>query len=120
VDNLDGAWRYHSSSLDHVVSSRTKQRLLKNVPTWVPIFLNRPLVFIGCGLSSQEWPLWWLLRRRGENSCPPTLYLTVGTAEVPAHFSLLPGMKTIAFDSHDGLWSSLLRWLSDSKEEGHA
>lgn len=35
--------------------------------TWVAEFLYRPLVIAGCGLSSDETGLWWLLVQRARN-----------------------------------------------------
>jgi hypothetical protein len=34
---------------------------------WVWLLLNTPVVFLGCGLSWDEWPLWWLLHQRARN-----------------------------------------------------
>jgi hypothetical protein len=31
---------------------------------WVWLFISAPVVFLGCGLSSDEWPMWWLLHQR--------------------------------------------------------
>jgi hypothetical protein len=71
---------------------------------------------VGCGLLPDEWPLWWLLRTRGFKRRPetPTFYITVRKPDdkSPPHFNLLPGMKIIAFTSHQELWDTFLGWIS--------
>lgn len=41
--------------------------------TWLDVLLASPLVFVGCGLSADEWPLWWALHQRDRNlaRCAP-------------------------------------------------
>ena len=116
VGASDGSWRYRASSLSHLAEPKAKSALLRKTPAWVPLFLSRPLMFIGCGLTLQEWPLWWLLRRRAEIGAPPALCLAIGTGGVPTHLRGLPEVRTIMFGSPGELWSSLLSWLSTDAE----
>lgn len=112
LEGDSGAWRYHSSSLKHLSRPKQKQRLLQQLPSWVPLFLERPLVFIGCGLSTEEWPLWWLLRRRSENGAPPAVCLMFGKDDDFQHLRSLPEVRVITFESPNKLWSVLFGWLN--------
>jgi hypothetical protein len=108
----DGTWRYHKRSLSHLAEPKAKSALLRKTPAWVPLFLSRPLMFIGCGLSLQEWPLWWLLRRRAEIGAPPALCLAIGAGGAPTHLRGLPEVRTITFGSPGELWSAFLSLIS--------
>ena len=114
VDRRDGSWRYHSSQVEHVADPKAKAKLLRETAAWVPLFFKRPLVFIGCGLSLQEWPLWWMLRRRFEKGYPPAFCLAIGN-EIPPHLRGLPELRTIMFDTPQALWSTLFSWLKDDE-----
>jgi hypothetical protein len=112
MGGYDGAWRYRASSLKHMPTAGTKGRLLRRTPNWVSLFLERPLVFVGCGLSPQEWALWWLLRRRSELGAPPAICLTIGQAAAPPHLRDIPELRAIAFDTPAELWRAFLSWVT--------
>jgi hypothetical protein len=119
VFGRDGAWRYRASSLKHLVDPKSKARLLRETPAWVPLFLSRPLLFIGCGLSPQEWPLWWLLRHRLRVGAPPAVCLAISNSGVPRHLKFAPEVQTIVFSTPTELWSTFLAALSaDSGPNG--
>jgi hypothetical protein len=112
VFGRDGAWRYHSSSRQHLADAEVKANLLHEAPAWVPLFLTRPLLFIGCGLSPQEWPLWWLLRHRLKRGTAPAVCLAISSSGIPPHLRSLPEVRTIAFDHPNDLWATFLGALS--------
>ena len=77
-----------------------------------------PLLFVGCGLGSDEFPLWWSLHQRARNQArlppdqrQPAVVLTVRPCDGgnPApHLEGGPaGVSTVLFDSWSDLWS----WL---------
>jgi hypothetical protein len=107
-----GDWRYRTSSLPHLVQPNVKARLLRETPAWVPLFLTRPLLFIGCGLSPQEWPLWWLLRHRRKMGAAPALCLAISSSGIPLHLRALPEVETIVFDTPADLWAAFLGALA--------
>lgn len=109
---LDDSWRYKPNSRQ-VKSTNDQTR--RNAPTWFDLILHRPLVFVGCGLLADEWPLWWLLRTRGfKRQAPPTYYITIRKpgAASPPHFNLLSSMRVVAFESPQELWDTFLGWIS--------
>jgi hypothetical protein len=112
VHGQDGSWRYRASSLSHLAEPKAKAALIRDTPAWVPLFLSRPLVFIGCGLSPQEWPLWWLLRHRRKMKAPSAFYLAFSSSGVPAHLQSVPEVRTILFDTPADLWANFLGGLS--------
>jgi hypothetical protein len=112
VLGLSGEWRYRSSSLRYLPDPESKTKLLVDSPAWVPLFLTRPLLFIGCGLSPQEWPLWWLLRYRLKMGAAPALCLAISSSGVPPHLRSRPEVQTIAFDNPSDLWAAFLRALT--------
>lgn len=110
---LGNSWRYKPNSLQ--VNPSTHKGSHCDAPTWFDLILHRPLVFVGCGLLADEWPLWWLLRTRGfKHRSPPTYYVAIRKPgdESPAHFNLLPGMRIVSFESPQELWDTFLSWLS--------
>jgi hypothetical protein len=116
VMGLDGTWRYRSSSLRHLADPDTKAKLLDETPHWVPLFFQRPLLFIGCGLAPQEWPLWWLLRRRLSLGAPPAVCLAISNNGVPSHLRSVPEIHTIVFEDPAALWASFLAALAPDAE----
>ena len=80
-------------------------------PKWTDPFLDRTLVFIGCGLSFDEWPLWSGLRGRAGQAArrrKPAYFLTA-SALAPDHASALAdhGLTLISFPSYDHLWDEV-------------
>jgi hypothetical protein len=79
--------------------------------TWPAIFLTCPLMFIGCSLAWDEWPLWWLMHQRARihahfpaRERPATICLCVG--KLPENLQGQPaGLEVVQFSSFDGLWA---------------
>jgi len=70
------------------------------------ILLGAPLVFIGCGLAADEWPLWWLLHQRARNCGPAaeTWMLSTKGSTAPHLAGSPSGVNVVEFDSHQKLW----------------
>lgn len=111
LGGVDAAWRYRLTSQTVLPDARVKELAIREAPSWLPAALTRPLLFIGCGLSLQEWALWWLLRRRMESGAAPALFLTIGDA-TPPHLRGRREVHVVRFDSPERLWSSFLQWIS--------
>ena len=88
------------------------------VTEWFDLLMAAPLVFIGCSLAPDEWPLWWLLHQRARNAvhfprdkCPETYILVVcdgKTVPRPHHLRGSPcGLEVVEFPSFDALWAFL-------------
>lgn len=76
--------------------------------SWVEVFLERPLLFIGVGLSPDEWSLWWLLHLRADQTtATPAYYAHVGSLDARLRHILptLAGLEPVRFRSCDDLWS---------------
>lgn len=43
------------------------RELPHNKLNWLWLGMSSPIVFLGCGLSSDEWPLWWFLIQRSRH-----------------------------------------------------
>ena len=99
------------------------------VLSWLDVFLMSPLVFVGCGLSPDEFPLWWALHQRARNQLRvpsdrqmPAVVLWAGEpglAKKPpedkdmkdplGHLRGGPaGVCTVLFESHADLWDCFL------------
>lgn len=81
----------------------------ESAPTWVRVFLWRPLVFIGVGLSPDEWSLWWLLQLRDDEDRSPAYYAHVGSLDAALRHELemIAGVEPVRFGSYDELWSRI-------------
>lgn len=89
--------------------------------SWLETSLDAPLLFLGCGLSTDEWPLWWFLHQRARNHArlspkqrPPTFVLLKATNrdEVPAHLACSPaGVTLLTATEHDACWERLYEAL---------
>jgi hypothetical protein len=75
-------------------------------PSWVEIFMTRPLLFLGCGLSRDEWSLWWLLQQRAAHPTSEPAYFAFVGDLVDSVKCLGParGLVPVEFSSHDRLW----------------
>ena len=69
--------------------------------TWLALALTAPLLLLGCGMTSDEWPLWWLLHQRVRNLAQQPL------AERDPVFLLW----NVASAAHDESQKSMTRWL---------
>lgn len=114
LGETDDQWRYKRSWLQ---SDDYGIKEVSEAGTWVHRFLSRPLVFIGCGLSRDEWPLWSLLRER-DLVCPDqvVMYLTAGreTEEERNLLRLNPllQVKVVRFPSFAELWTTVRETLA--------
>jgi hypothetical protein len=99
-------------------TSRAVYRRPFDALSWLDVFMMSPLLFVGCGLGSDEFPLWWSLHQRARNQArlppdqrQPAVVLTVRPCDGgnPApHLEGGPaGVSTVLFDSWSDLWS----WL---------
>lgn len=82
-----------------------------SVPRWTDAFRTRPLVFIGVGLSFDEWPLWSMLARRAalpRRQRTPAYYVT-GSAVAPEHAGALAnhGVQVLSFPSFVEMWDGI-------------
>lgn len=84
--------------------------------TWMDLFTNSDLVFVGLGFDRAEFDLWWALHQRARNLAkvppsrrPRTLVLLT---DVKPHLATGPaGIVPVRFDSWDEAWSAVLgRW----------
>ena len=94
--------------------------------SWVNIFKSAPLLFIGCSLLPDEWPLWYLLNQRARQTAfldqkgspdnrPETIVLSAGSNR-PMHLSNEPEyIKNIHFKSYDAMWETLIRFFEENR-----
>jgi hypothetical protein len=116
LHHLDNSWRYKPNS-KQVKTETGEVKTPADAATWLDLMLQRPLVFVGCGLSADEWPLWWVLRERGGrgSNAAPTYWLAIQDKKMgstPPHFSLLPSLRVVSFGSPEQLWDVLSSWIS--------
>jgi hypothetical protein len=116
LHGFDNSWRFKPNSRQ--VAVRTEKFVRGTASSWVDLFLTRPLLFVGCGLSADEWPLWWLLRQRAlkPRISAQTYYVSIKAPHSvsPPHFQLLPNIQMLLFDSVQELWEGLLGAISKS------
>lgn len=85
---------------------------------WVELLMVSPLVIIGCGLSWQEWGIWWALNQRqrnfsriAQNDSPPVFYLKSREKEKANkdNFSIvdIPWIKTVELEDWNSCWELL-------------
>jgi hypothetical protein len=90
--------------------------------SWATVLLGSPILFLGVGLSLEEWPLWWLLHRRSRLHArlPPTerpgtwtVLARGGPGEppIPPHLLGRPaGLEVVDVADHPAVWT-LVRGL---------
>jgi hypothetical protein len=93
------------------------QTVLDYGASWIDAFLERDVVFIGCGLSLDEWPLWSMIRRRAVGSHaalgtarPGLFYVRAGPPrpqDVPPHVLQRHQIQVLAFSSFDDMWTAI-------------
>lgn len=92
---------------------------------WVEAALGSPLLFVGCGLSSDEWPLWWVLHQRARNHARAASTQALDSAanscfvmcagEVPEHLRAKPaGIRIVRAKTHRLCWAKLQKTLKAS------
>ena len=115
------AWLEHRRAEGPVTKDgKAATRLLYRQPfralSWLDVWMMSPLLFIGCGLGDEEFPLWWALHQRARNQTrlteaqrQPAVVLTVGSPEgddATRHLAGGPaGVSTVFFESWDALWA---------------
>ncbi|MFK8036928.1 MAG: hypothetical protein AB8B74_01460 [Crocinitomicaceae bacterium] len=94
--------------------------------SWVNIFKSAPLLFIGCSLLPDEWPLWYLLNQRARQTAfldqkgspddrPETIVLTAGKTR-PIHLLNHPEyIVNIHFESYDKMWKTVTDFFENGK-----
>ena len=120
-DEQAHGWMEHRRAIGPFLDSgalarRMAYRRPHQALSWLDVFLMSPLLFIGVGLGSDEFPLWWALHQRARNMArqpvdarAPAVLLTV--SDDPVHSAQLDhlrggpsGLCTVVFDSWDELW----------------
>lgn len=111
-------WRVKKSAEEaYATSPAYDNKILK----WTKCFLTRDLVFIGCGLSSDEWALWWMIRsrvtsiRRSTVSAPRIYFVGVNLSTVDSALKQdfdSHGIIPVDFASHDEMWRAICRATS--------
>jgi hypothetical protein len=78
----------------------------EGMDSWVDVFLRRPLVFLGSGLSGDEWSIWWLLQARFQSGRPPAAFFAhAGRLDRGmAALCRASGLTPVRFRSFDHLW----------------
>lgn len=87
---------------------------------WVELLMVSPLVIIGCGLSWQEWGIWWALNQRQRNfsrieesNIPPVFYLKSREKEKANkdNFSIvnIPWIKTVELEDWNSCWELIAK-----------
>jgi len=83
--------------------------------SWVTEFLYRPLIFVGVGLSEQEFGLWWLLNQRARNLArveddhKPPARILVRKEDRQNFWASRPfGVEAVTCDSWDRGWEEIL------------
>lgn len=110
-----GPWRKDGGATTRAVYRRPFDAL-----SWLDVFMMAPLLFLGCGLGDDEFPLWWALHQRARNQArlppsqqQPAVVLTVrleGGGPDTAHLVGGPaGVSTVLFDSWRELWGWVRR-----------
>ena len=89
------------------------------IGSWLDLFMMSNLVFVGCGLSLDEFPLWWALHRRARNIArisdpalrPRTLFLATRDETINGdyrHLARKPaGVELVLFDHFGALWKAV-------------
>jgi hypothetical protein len=120
-DALAGAWlEARRATLPptkrRLPPSRLSMRRGRDALSWLDLFMTSPLVFVGCSLGSDEFPLWWALHQRARNQARlpptqrhPTVVLTATSrGEELADLEGGPaGVTTVVFGSWHALWAKV-------------
>ena len=112
IRRFGDSWRYRGG-WQYDTADRSTYGAAKK---WTTPFVRRDLIFLGCGLSTDEWPLWWMLRRRsllhrmaGKKGSGSAYYLCAGSGcdgrvqELLALYGVVP----LHFGKYEELWDSL-------------
>jgi hypothetical protein len=101
-------WEQRDGLRDNKLKSTSKRN--QKPSRYLDPFLNGAIVFIGCGLSFDEWPLWSLLRIRATVSGRrPPAYLVTGGGMLPEQSCALAyhGIEILSYPSFDHMWDDL-------------
>lgn len=85
--------------------------------SWATTLMGAPLLFVGVGLSHEEWPLWWLLHRRARLHArlPPAqrpgtwtlVRAQEGPEPAPEHLRGSPaGLDVVALPDYGAIWTA--------------
>jgi hypothetical protein len=126
-EHLMGTWRLNdgahrrrtnSSKPYPLVDMIEFTRCYGRITQWFDLIMGAPLVFIGCSLAPDEWPLWWLLHQRARNAAPfppgkrPATYVLV-VGDPPEHLEGQPcDIEVVPFPSFDRMWSFVRKALA--------
>jgi hypothetical protein len=80
-------------------------------PTYLDPLLGETVIFIGCGLSLDEWPLWSMLRMRAATPIrrrPPAYFVTGGAVSPEQSFTFAHhGIEILSYPSFDRMWDDV-------------
>lgn len=88
---------------------------------WLEAAMQQPLLFVGCGLSTDEWPLWWMLHQRARDQArrplrqrDPCFVLCAGSLErLSPHLRSGPaGLRLLNAANHSESWERLTTTLT--------
>lgn len=97
---------------------QSRQRLVAAPGNWFNLFMSRPLVFVGTGLSEAEWDIWYALvmrwrnyaKRKNRKYHPPAWILTI-----PDNHRHVPDgddrIRRLEADNWDQAWAFLTQAL---------
>lgn len=110
-------WRFKRNAFQVDI----EQPEYSQIPKWTDVFQSRNVAFIGCGLSLDEWPLWWMIRKRslanissGRANKAHTYYIT---AEMDGQNGFLQkilkqyNIEVINFASFSEMWECIRETL---------
>ncbi len=104
-------------------ASKAAPRPRHELPSWVGVTLERPLLFVGLSLTREEWTIWWLLSQRARflarRKSPPPVYVfarrPASAEKLEAHAAFqtlaracdLLGLTLLSFDDFKEGWKAL-------------
>lgn len=108
--------RDHPDRRDAVFAQTRDWIFADTYTSWLAILCHAPVVIVGAGLGTDEWPLWWALHERARyqnrlKSKQPTYFLTEAedTSCLPTHLQGLPAMiDVLPFQSNSEIWELLV------------
>ncbi len=112
IKELDSAYRGYRQ-MRRATKGRSSEPQARN---WLEAAMQQPLLFVGCGLSTDEWPLWWMLHQRARDQArrptrhrDPCFVLCAGPLErISSHLRSGPaGLRLLHAASHAESWQRL-------------
>ncbi|MCA9640307.1 MAG: hypothetical protein H6718_17565 [Polyangiaceae bacterium] len=118
IKELESAYRgYRQMRRD----SKGRPSATFSARNWIEAAMRQPLLFVGCGLSTDEWPLWWMLHQRARDQArrplrlrDPCFVLCAGSLDrISPHLRSGPaGLRLLHAASHRESWQQLAATLT--------